>query len=338
MRQFIKFFALLLVPALFFVSSCKDDPVEPSKTEFELLKTYMADNNLDLPTVTSSFTKAGSALNVNTADYSVPDYYVIDLRAQADFDLGHIKDAHIATLATVLDEAAKANGKKILVVCYTGQTAARAVAALRLMNHEAYSLKWGMCGWHDDLAGKWKSNAVDFASPNWVTTGAPPALATFADPKLNTNLTDGREILQARVKAMLSKEWSVSKTDVLANPGNYFIVNKWPLTSWDAYGHINGAYRIDEDLNLAHLNNLNPTATTVVYCYTGQTSAITGFWLDVLGYNSRSLSFGANGIVHTALVNGAVDGGPGKSWQGAGSGSELNYGYYDASGNMHSPK
>ena len=337
MRQLLKLLALLLVPALFF-PACKDDPVEPSKSEFEILKTYLAANSLDLPAITNGYTKAGSAINVNMTDFSVPDYYLIDLRSQADFDQGHIKDAHIATLATVLDEAAKAGGKKILVVCYTGQTAARAVAALRLMKYEAYSLKWGMCGWHDDLAGKWKTNATDYASPNWVSSGTPKTLATFSEPTLSTNLTDGQAILEARVKTMLEKTWSVTKTDVLTTPTNYFIVNKWPLTSWDAYGHIDGAYRIDEDLTLDHLNYLDPAATVVVYCYTGQTSAITGGWLDVLGYNTRSLSFGANGIVHTALVNGTVDGGPGKSWHGVGSGSELNFGYYDATGTLHAPK
>lgn len=337
MRQIVNFLALLLVSTIF-LASCKDDPIEPTQSEFEILKTYLADNSLDLPAIANGYTKAGSSLNVNMTDFSIPDYYIIDLRAQADFDLGRIKDAHIATMATVLDEAAKAGGKKILVVCYTGQTAARAVAALRLMKYDAYSLKWGMCGWHDDLAGKWKTNAGDFASPNWLTSGTPKTLTTFSEPKITTNLTEGREILEARVKAMLTKDWTVSKTDVLANPANYFIVNKWPLASWDAFGHINGAFRIDEDLTLDHLNYLDPAANIVVYCYTGQTSGITGFWLDVLGYNTRSINFGANGIVHTALKNGTVDGSPSKTWRGAGSGSELNFGYYDATGNLHGPK
>ncbi|HMX47221.1 MAG TPA: rhodanese-like domain-containing protein, partial [Candidatus Obscuribacter sp.] len=215
----------------------------------------------------NGYTKAGSTLNVNTTDFSVPDYYVIDLRAQADFDAGHIKDAHIATLATVLDEAAKAGGKKILLVCYTGQTAARAVAALRLMKYEAYSLKWGMCGWHDDLAAKWKSNATDFSSPNWVTSGDPVGYGTFSAPTISTSLTTGEDILKARVQAMLTKDWSVAKTDVLTNPGNYFIVNKWPLTSWTAYGHISGAYRLDEDMNMDHLSYLDPSKTMVVPNY-----------------------------------------------------------------------
>ena len=76
----------------------------------------------------------------------------------------------------------------------------------------------------------------------------------------------------------------------------------------------------------------------VTYCYTGQTSAITTAWLDVLGYNGRSLLFGANGIVYSKLLNGVAGSAPKKSWMGEGSGSEMNFGYYDSEGNLHLPK
>jgi hypothetical protein len=47
--------------------------------------------------------------------------------------------------------------------------------------------------------------------------------------------------------------------------------------------------------------------------------------------------FGANGIVHSKLVASDVGGGKKKSWHGEGSGSECNFGYYDADGNLHNP-
>ncbi len=337
MKNLIKWFVILLVPVMF-LGSCKDDPVTPEQSEFEVLTQYMAQNDLDLPTILSGWVKSSAGVNVNTTDYSVPDFFVIDLRSQADFDAGHIKDAHIATLANVLDVAAQANGKKILVACYTGQTAARATAALRLMKFEAYALKWGMSGWHDDLAGKWKSNAVDFSSPNWVTTGEPPVKAEFGAPNFTTGETEGAAILRERVKAMLTKDWTVGKDAVLGNPGNYFINNYWPIESWNAFGHINGANRIYEDLNLSGLKYLDPSKIILTYCYTGQTSGIITGWLDVLGYNGRSMLFGANGIVYNKLKVSTVDDAKKKSWHGEGAGSQSNLGYYDASGNMHGPK
>jgi rhodanese-related sulfurtransferase len=293
---------------------------------------------MDLNNVLDGWVKSGSAINVNVTDYSVPDYYVIDLRSATDFDAGHIKGAHNSTLGNILDEASIAAGKPILVVCYTGQTAARGVGALRLMGFEAYSLKWGMSGWHADLAGKWNSNATDFASPNWVTTGAPPENTAFEFPTLATGKTTGAEILEARVKtALANPSWTVTKTDALSTPGNYFINNKWPLASWDEYGHINGAVRIDEDLLISGVKFLDPDKTVLTYCYTGQTSAITTLWLDVLGYDAKSLLFGANGIVYTSLLTGTAGNGPKVSWKGAGSGSEMNFGFYETSGTYHPP-
>lgn len=336
MKDVIKLFAILLVPMLL-LSSCKEDAVEPVLSEFETLTDYLVQNDLDLPAVLNGWVKAGSGVNVDPNDYSVPDYFVIDLRQQVDFDNGHIKNAVRADLANILDVADQANGKPILVVCYTGQTAARAVGALRLMKKEAYSLKWGMSGWNEDLAGKWKTNAGDFDSPNWVTTGDPVNNQEFVAPTFNTGETRAADILEARVRTALTKSWTISKVDVLDNPASYFINNKWPIGSWDAFGHIQGAYRIDEQLNLDGLKYLDPGATIVTYCYTGQTSAITTLWLDVLGYNGRSLMFGANGIAHSKLVGSDVGSAKKKSWHGEGAGSQLNFGYYDSSGNLYGP-
>ncbi len=338
MKSLLKFLVIGILPVLVLFTSCKDDDPVNQEAEFETLTKYMAQNDLDLADVLNGWVKPGSAINVNTNDYSVPDYYVIDLRSATDFANGHIKDAHNTTLANVVTEADKAGAKPVLVVCYTGQTAARAVGALRLMNIEAYSLKWGMSGWHSDLSGKWDANAGDYDSPNWVRSGEPQPNSTFSDPLIGTNKNDGREILTARVQQALSNSsWALSKTDILANPGNYFVINKWPIDSWNTYGHVNGAYRIDEELNLANLNYIDPNKTVVLYCYTGQTSAITNMWLEVLGYDMRSMLFGANGIVHSELVVGSVGGGKKKSWKGEGSGSQLNFGYYDNDGNFHDP-
>ena len=141
-----------------------------------------------------------------------------------------------------------------------------------------------------------------------------------------------------RVRVMLGKsDWGINKNALLDNPGSYFVNNKWPEASWSEYGHVSGAYRIDEDIALAGLKYFDPGKTIVNYCYTGQTSAITNMWFDVMGYDTKSLLFGANGIVHSDLIQGSAGRAPKKSWKGSGSGSELNFGYYDNSGNYYAP-
>lgn len=318
-------------------TNCKDEPVEPTVNEFEVLVKYMNDNNLDLTAINGAFAKAGSALNVDPVDFSIPDYYVVDIRQAADFEAGHIKNAVNTTLANILAEGPNAAGKPILVVCYSGQTAGRAVAALRLKGYEAYTLKWGMSCWHQNFSSKWSSKVADFSSPNWVTTGTAPAYVTFTTfPTLTTTETEGAKILDQRIADMLANTaWGASRDDVLANPGDYFINNYWTQAAWDAFGHINGAYRINEDLGLANLKYLDPSKTIVTYCYTGQTSSITTAWLNVLGYDAKSLSYGANAIVHSALL--ANPSYTKVAWDGPDSGSNLNFGYYDKDGTFYDP-
>jgi rhodanese-related sulfurtransferase len=336
MKNFLKLLVLGLFVALVF-TNCKEDPVDPTVNEFEVLVQYMNDNNLDLSAINGGFAKAGSSLNVDPVDFSIPDYYVIDIRQAVDFEAGHIKNAVNVPVADILAEGPKAAGKPILVVCYSGQTAGRGVAALRLKGFEAYTLKWGMSSWHSNFSSKWSSKVTDYASPNWVTTGTPPANVTFTTfPTLTTTETDGDKILDERITAMLgNSSWTASRDDVLANPTNFFINNYWTQAPWDLFGHINGAYRINEELNLTGLKYLDPSKTIVTYCYTGQTSSITSAWLDVLGYNAKSLSYGANAIVHSALL--ANPSYTKFAWGGPDSGSNLNFGYYDKDGTFFDP-
>lgn len=331
MKNLIRLLAILLIPALA-LTSCKDDNNNPDLQEFETLTAYMAQNNLDLSNVLDGWVKAATTDIVDPADNSIPGFYVMDIRSAEDFELGHIPGAKNVAAANALEAAEAANGQKILVVCYTGQTAARVTGLLRLMKYEAYSLKWGMAGWNPFFEAKWATNAGDYDSPNWLTTGEPTPKKEFGEPTLNTGEANGADILEARVKAALQRTpdataWGVKKDAVLSNPGDYFINNMWPIASWDEFGYIAGAYRLNEDLSLTGLKYVDPNATVVTYCYTGQTSAIINAWMEVLGYNVKSLMFGANSIVHSGLVNSDVDSAKKKSWQGAGSGSTNNFLY-----------
>ncbi len=325
---------MFLVPVMV-LTNCKKEDEGPKVDEFAVLTKYIADNNLDIPAILTGWIRSGTALGVNTTDYSLPSYYIIDLRAKVDFDAGAIKGAVNSTLVNVVTEANKAGTKPILVVCYTGQTSARAVGMLRLLKKEAYSLKWGMACWHDNLAGRWKSNAGNFTSANW-TNDPPKPNGSFPLPKLATGKTDGESILKDRITAALAKtEWGLTKDVILANPENYFINNRWPDAVRKEFGGVKGSYRIDTELKLDGLHLLDPSKTIVTYCYTGQTSAIINAWLDVLGYNTRSMLYGANSIIHTQMLAGSQKA---STWMGTGSGSVCNFGYYDSTGKYFGPK
>jgi rhodanese-related sulfurtransferase len=53
------------------------------------------------------------------------------------------------------------------------------------------------------------------------------------------------------------------------------------------------------DLN----KGFDPSKENLVYCWTGQTSSVATFWLNVLGYKTKGIGFGANRMVYTSLKN-----------------------------------
>lgn len=76
-------------------------------------------------------------------------FQVVDIRSPEDFAKGHIEGAiniPFKEVANNLDKFDK--NKKVVVTCYTGQTAGQTVACLNLLGIKAWSLAGGMSnGW-----------------------------------------------------------------------------------------------------------------------------------------------------------------------------------------------
>ncbi len=294
MKKLLKyFFILAIIPALFLTSCKEDDDVAGLENPgFEILQDYLVNNDMDLNQVIATETYGKFATTAITGKY------ILDIRSAADFETGHLEGAVNTTLVGILDAAQSAD-KPILVVCYTGQTAARGVVALRLSGYpDAALLKWGMSG--QGYPGPWNSNIGEAATghANW-SNDAPVNPSTFLAPILYTTATEGAEILKERVQAMLENTtWSVKNTEVLATPENYQINNYFSEGDWNAFGHFKGALRLNPlTLNGSQIFNLDPNQTIVTYCYTGQTSSIITAYLHVLGYDkAKSLLFGMNGL------------------------------------------
>lgn len=299
---FLKSLVLALALSAGF-TSCIEAYEEPEVDRFAVLTTYLSQNNLDLNHMTTDWVIDAAALN--TA--GVTNFYVIDLRSAADFATGHIQGAVNSTLQNVVTAAAGANGKQIVLACYTGQNAAVGLVALRLSGFRTCKiLKWGMSGWNSKF-DTWTANISDRAlqSPNWSATNTIAQPVSFAYPKLAATQNTAEAILQERVAYMLSKGLQgVNAADVLAAPATFFINNYWTEADVNQYGHIKGAYRLNETLTIANegLKKLDPQATVVIYCWTGQTSALVSSYLNVLGYNAKSIKFGANAMLNSQLL------------------------------------
>jgi len=302
----------LLISSLLITSCDKDDDDETPINESQVLVEYLESPsspygkdyvNTDMPSIIL-------AEAVHTDIITGAEIYLIDIRSDVDFAVGHIDGAVNVAPGSVLDHIQSeglAMDDKIVIICYSGQTAGWVNAILRLYGYtNAFSMKWGMCSWNPEFAGSWPSNISNM----YATQFENDAVAKDAKgnmPTLSTGQTTGQAIFEARVSAVLAEGFGaakISKTDVFANTNNYYIVNYWAQTDYDHYGHVPGAMQYTPKQSIAYnvdLTTLPTDKTIVVYCWTGQTSANMAAYLRILGYDAKSLLFGANGMIYDDL-------------------------------------
>lgn len=284
---FAKLFLLILVSAVLF-TGCKEET--DSINEAQLLTDHLVASNMDISAITSGFVMGAPA------DGNVGSKWVMDLRSASDFAAAHIANAHNVVFTDILN-AAKNADKPILVVCYTGQTACYATALLRMYGYsDAQALKWGMSGWNASF-DKWTANCKDLTNANNWTTAATEA-SLYELPEISTGMLIGSEILKKQVEKVVAAGFkTVSGADVLAKPENYYINNYFSAEHYAGFGHVKGAVRINPLLvGDGSIKKLDPSKEIVTYCYTGQTSGVITAYLNVLGYNAKSLLFGINGM------------------------------------------
>jgi len=292
-----------LLFALFFAFGCKEETTKPKEkvSEFETLTNYLESQ----PAESGQWINSSmSGWIVNYSGLNLSNYFLLDFRKADDFNKYHFEGAVNTTLSGMF-EAVKSATKPVLCICYSGQTASYAHTLLRMKGIEAYVLKFGMSIVADSL-DHWTGNCSNAYADNanWVKT-ASAALPKYDFPVLNTGKTKAEDILDARIEAAVAA-WStrlIAASSVVPTPENYNIMCYWTQTPWDTYGHIKGAYRLEpHTLTVSeNLSAFDPAGNNVIYCYTGQTAAATIPYLEVLGYDVKSIKFGANAMIWDVL-------------------------------------
>ncbi|PLX00264.1 MAG: hypothetical protein C0591_01560 [Marinilabiliales bacterium] len=302
----------LLISSLLITSCNKDDDEEPAINESQVLVEYMESPNSPLGKdyVNSDLPSIISAEAVHTDILTGAAINIIDIRSGGDFALGHIEGAVNVASGDVLNHIQSeglAMDAKIVIVCYTGQTAGWATSILRLYGYSnAFSMGFGMSSWNSFFAGSWQNNVSNMYSTQFegdnVAKGPEGNL-----PTLSTGQTTGQGILEVRVSDVLTEGFGAAKvsgSEVFANINNYYVVNYWAEADYTHYGHVPGAMQYTPKNSMAYgvdLTTLPTDKTVVVYCWTGQTSAFLTAYLRILGYNAKSLLFGANGMIYDDL-------------------------------------
>lgn len=311
-RRYLSFLLVLLAG----MAGCDDDndPITPEPVnEAAVLVDYLeANRGYD---VHGGFIT--TAENVRTTLVAEPDaQHIIDIRAADAYASGHIPGAVNVAVGDLIDymaglSPAATTYDDVVIVCYSGQTAAYVTGVLRALGYEnVVSMKWGMSAWNEAFASPWMGGHGNGYAVEFETGASPAKNPAGALPELSTGFEDPARILQARAEEAITGfgEAKVGASTVFANLDTYYVVNFWPQATYETVGHIPGAIDYDPAgapfTTATDLLTLPTDRPVVLYCYTGQTSAYLAGYLRVLGYDARTLLYGVNGMAYDRMTGG----------------------------------
>lgn len=307
-----KLSGLLLLAFLFAACSDSDGPTEQTSTENEaqILLHYLEENGniVNHPSIPFLINAEEVYNNLRASNY-----LVIDVRSPRDFFRGHIENAVNIQPDSILDyfeNRIEPNSfEKIVVVCNNAHLSGYAVAILRMLGYDnTFNMRFGMSSWHDDIARRfWYANISDDLEGN-LETASNPKNAPGTLPQLSTGNSNGYEILRERAQKALSVDWqevSVDFMDILEEVEDYYVINYWPEALYNQ-GHLPGAIQYNPKKSL-HSNEdlltLPIDQPIVVYCFSGHHAVYVNAFLSVMGYEFRSLDYGANSFIHQTMVS-----------------------------------
>ena len=309
-----KILLLSVLSMLILVSSCKKD--EDPIIEAEELVNYIETSIT--PKTLAAYITASELDDKITAQTNM---LIIDIRSAQKWTAGHITGAvNVPDSKLLLDyvvDNSVSMEMEIYVVCYSGQTAAWGTALLRVAGYlKAKSLKFGMSSWTTVATyDSWTSNVSDDYWDNMdkqTASAAKPAAGNL--PDLSEGFDSGADILDARLDAVFAEGFgAICATDAgtvmggLYDNPNYFVINLWSEAHY-LIGHIPDAVMYEPATDPftmgVDLKTLPTDKTIIVYCYTGQGSAYVTAYLRLLGYDAKTLKFGANSLFYDHIPAG----------------------------------
>lgn len=210
--------------------------------------------------------------------------FILSVQKAEDYAKARIADAiNIPYGKTTLTNLSKLpKNKKIIVYCYTGQTAGQTVAALRLLGYDAVSLNGGM-GMVSNKPYGWMNQAF------WTNSSLPDINA-----------------IQRYFQYMPSHIYKIAESEFVAKvaAGDKMVVLDLRSAADYANGHVKGAINIPFGTAISdNLTKIPQNKDVFIYCYTGQTAGQAVMTLNMAGIKARSVNLGWNlGISKVAGV------------------------------------
>ncbi|MGE5351486.1 MAG: rhodanese-like domain-containing protein [Acidobacteriota bacterium] len=326
---------ICLAPLLMYYEGCLESNVLPefnaSLENSAMLLVYFEQegdfiNTMDAPP------------NVEASEvYSnLESYLVLDTRSHDLFKAGHIKGAinlEAKDLASYFKQNNTGKYIKAVLISQAGQASSYYATLLRLLGYKnVYSLNFGMASWNTAFSGIWNEHTKDSPNMKSYTNAASTMNPKTSLPHLEfrTKSLDIKDMVEERVSDMLLEGFnenltfegtSVSGPAITVNhlfPEDLISDNYTVCYGSDALysavgrfnpysglGHPEGAISYAPYSSLKSSNYLQtlPTDRKIgLYCYNGQYSASAAAYLRLLGYDARSMLFGAHELFYSRML------------------------------------
>ena len=312
MRKLSIILVIMLLPATLLISSFKEPSTSSNNlnppNEFETLLSFLEANRDFINTDAAPALVPADEVKKNSKN---PKYHIIDIRTATWFEYGHVKNAANVQPADLLNHfqnsITPSEYDKIVLICYSGQSAAYFSGLLRIAGYDnVYSMNWGMSSWRVDFAeNSWLKNTSDDFNAKLETSSNEKA-AKGAAPAISTGKTEGEAILTARLEKAFAtpyKESIVKASAVFEQPNDYYIIDYNGADRY-ALGHIPQAVQYNPNGSLSSTTDLLSIPTdkkVLVYGPTGQETAYVVAYLNILGYDAGNLAYGGNSFMHQTL-------------------------------------
>ncbi len=325
----IKYLLIVIFFAAAVFQSClKDNPITTARFNLDnnaLLLNYLETNGNYIES-----DEMPSIINVDEVYNNLNNFLIIDVRAKDKYFSGHIPGAvnvqNDSLLEFITSQENISKYSKIIIVSSDGQSSSYYTCLLRLYGIDnVYSLNFGMAEWNRVFSDVWIQNARDSnVNLHLESTHLLPNSPGNSLPDINFKQKQGtlQEKVKGLIASIIKEGFNYNQIFVSLNPQdtssfngesmlNFYIISygsvrlyyylvDFPMPS----GHLPNAYfYTKEDLkSTSNLQTLPPDKRIVIYTQSGQISSFIAAYLRVLGYDAKSLSFGAHSFFYSRMI------------------------------------
>ncbi|MGE5400316.1 MAG: rhodanese-like domain-containing protein [Ignavibacteriales bacterium] len=310
-----------------------NEPVKGAENTAEMLVYFESQgdyiNSLETPWV----------IGAKEVNDNLKNYLIIDTRPAYQFFSGHVPGALNIQSEDLLNKLKGMNWQeyqKIVLISSSGQAAVYYATLLRLSGYNnVYSLKYGMAAWNRDFSDVWiqavtnsplmstftnasvhKGEMTQLPVVSFRTTSSniKDKIEERVSDLLKLGFTDEDKSLNSITIESPSIRTSQVFSDTSSIAGKYYLVcygngelylAMGAFNPYSGLGHPRQAVLYAQSSELRSGRELQTMPTDkaiVIYCYDGLLSAAVTAYLRVLGYDAKSMLFGANALFYSRML------------------------------------